>query len=145
MLRPGVSPEQKAQVEQKLNSVKQELEENEPMMREAQEKYESLQKDGQGSQLKMKDAKKGQAELNEAKNKLASAKRRLTIAEENVSRDSAEEKNEIRNNLRQNIKQYLSSLENASGHHDEYLKFSCEIAGINMTEEGKRQTLANMK
>ncbi len=145
MLRPGVSPEQKAEVEQRLNIVKNELEAIGPKMAEVQEKFESLQRDGQQVQSRMKDAQKGKGELKDAKNKLASAERKLIAAEKQLSKDSAAEKRQIRNNLRQNIKQYLSSLENASAHYDEYLKLSCEIAGIDMTEEGKRQKLALMK
>eukprot|EP00551_Chaetoceros_affinis_P006129 CAMPEP_0203670242 /NCGR_PEP_ID=MMETSP0090-20130426/6384_1 /ASSEMBLY_ACC=CAM_ASM_001088 /TAXON_ID=426623 /ORGANISM="Chaetoceros affinis, Strain CCMP159" /LENGTH=1165 /DNA_ID=CAMNT_0050535065 /DNA_START=104 /DNA_END=3601 /DNA_ORIENTATION=+ len=144
MLRPGVSPEQKAQVEQHLNAVREQIEELQPKMDQVQEKFESLQRDGQEVQLKMKDAQKGKSDRNEVKNKLGSAKRKLASAEKEVSRDSADEKRRIRSNLRQNIKQYLSSLESASAHYDEYLKLSCEIAGIDMTEEGKRQMLANM-
>ena len=139
MLKPGVSPEYKAQVEDQLNNLKREADEIQPMMAEAEQRYESFQSTGQLAHGKMKDAQKGKQELQEANNKVVVAKRKLRDAERDSSTDCNEEKRNIRIELTQNVNKYLSSLKAAGAKYDEFLATSCEIAGIDMTEEGKRQ------
>ena len=139
MLKPGVSPEYKAQVEDQLNNLKREADEIQPMMAEAEQRYESFQSAGQLAHGKMKDAQKGKQELQEANNKVVVAKRKLRDAERDSSTDCNEEKRNIRIELTQNVNKYLSSLKAAGAKYDEFLATSCEIAGIDMTEEGKRQ------
>jgi chromosome segregation ATPase len=144
MLKPGVAPEEKARAEDQMNKIERELQGIQPKMDEVQRKYEDLQKEGQQAYAKMKDAKMGQQELQDAKNKVASAKRKLRSAEESVSTDTGEQKRKIKEEIKQNLKLTLSSLEYASAKYDEILRICCEIAGIDMNEEGKRQKRDNL-
>lgn len=139
MLKPGVAPELKERVEADMKNIERELDEITPKLEEFKQKQESMLQAGQEAHRKMKDAQKGKQELDEAKNKVTLAKRKLREAEKEISKDNCAEKKEIKKALRQNVEKYLTTLETASLKHDEYLRASAEIAGIELTEEGKRQ------
>lgn len=145
MLRPGVAPEEKERVENAMKNIQRELEALHPSVKEKEEEHESLQREGQEVTHRLKDAQKGRQELQEARNRVNVAKRKLRDAETEISRDSGAEKREIKNKLRQSVKGGLASLQAASEKYDEFLKASTELAGIQLTEEGKRQEYNNLR
>mmetsp|Transcript_11875 Transcript_11875/g.14741 ORF Transcript_11875/g.14741 Transcript_11875/m.14741 type:complete len:1161 (+) Transcript_11875:53-3535(+) len=144
MLRPGVPPEEKVKLQNLVAELQREIDDLHPQLKEKEVEYNEVQAAGQGAHAKMKDAQRAKQELNDAKSKVAAAKRKLQSAEKEAATDNVAEKRRVRKNMMQSIEKYLSTLELASANHDEYLKSSFELSGIAMTEEGKRQKIANL-
>ena len=136
MLSPGVSPEQKEAVERQIQQVDAEIRQLEPDLKEVTSLYNSIQEDGQAVTLRAKDAKKAKNELEDAKKKVALAKRKLREAEEEASKDNDAEKNKHITDLKSHVANSILALENASNKYDEWMKTNRSLAGIKMTEEG---------
>lgn len=145
MLRPGVAPEVKERAENRVNELIGECRDIEPKMHDAQAKHEALQMEGQAAHAKMKDAQKGRSELHEAKRKLDVLQRKLKAAEEDISNDTVAEKKGKRIQLKQYVEKYLESLQRSSDKYQEYLKATTELSGVELSEEGKRQSQRNLE
>ena len=144
MLKPGVAPEQKQQLESYIQRLEADINGMAPQMKESEDKHFALQKDGQAAVAKMKDAKKGHTELDEAKRKVQLAKRKYVSAQNDVSNDTIQEKKQVKEQIRQNLLACIVSLEKAGEKYDQFLKTSTEISGIDLAEVGKRQILQNL-
>jgi len=138
MLSPGVSPEQKEVANKQLNDAEKKLHELSPVMDQAADKYDLLQRDGQKSSFTYKDAKKAIEELKRTKTKVNMAKKRLHEAEQNASKDNESEKRQHIKELKNQVSNYISHLESASEKFDEVMKAETTLTGIRVSEDGLR-------
>jgi len=136
LLSPGVSPEDKNDLEKQLQAIENDIRNLEPGMKEAAAEYESLQKNGQQSSYRYKDAAKALEELGHTKNKVLMAKRKLREAELEASKDNVHEKRQLIKQLKKYISNYVSYLENASENFDSWMSSESTLTGIKVSEDG---------
>ena len=77
-------------------------------MNSAGAEYEALQKSGQESSYRYKDAHKALEELGRTKKREAMAKRKLQEAEQDASKDNVHEKRQLIKLLKKQVSDYVS-------------------------------------
>jgi len=135
LLSPGVPPEEKERIENEIKNIENEIKILEPMMQEAGTEYESLQKSGQQISYKYKDASKALDELRSAKQKVTFAKRKLREAEQDASKDNANEKRQLMKVLKKQVSNYVLYLESASENFDSWIESESILTGIRVSED----------
>lgn len=145
MLSPGVSPEDKNDLEKQLQAIENDIRNLEPGMQEAAAQYESLQKSGQQSSYRYKDAAKALDELGHTKTKVVMAKRKLREAELEASKDNVHEKRQLIKQLKKHVSSYVTYLENASENFDSWMRSESTLTGIRVSEEGLQERERKLK
>lgn len=144
MLSPGVSQEEKAQAERDLKVAEEEYQRLHPRVAEAQKSFERLQQEAQQLSLKFKDAKQGKADYQQHKERLESAKRKVTEAKKEASKDNNAEKKRLIRQIRDHMIRHTAEIEKATSNYNDYLDAVARQAGIAMSEDGlisKKQQL----
>ncbi len=135
MLSPGVSPEEKQAVQEKLDAAKLEVQALEPEVHEATAAIDKAATEAQAAHSKQKDASQAITERVELENKVERCKSQLRESQKVLSKGDDNEKKNLVKNLKTLISQYMGSLESSSLHCDEWMKANLTLVGVRLNEE----------
>ena len=139
MLAPGVSAEEKAQLEAEVDRLNEQVERTAPEEEATAKVYYDLQEQGQEVQRALVEAKNSRLSLKSFLSKLEQAKRKLAEFEEAVTSrgdDDKSEKDAVVARLRRHVSNSLGALEVAAAQHTRLMETTYTLAGIKMTEDG---------
>lgn len=135
MLSPGVSPEEKQAIQEKLDAANIEVQALEPEVQEACSTIDKAYADAQNAHTKFKDVTKALSERDELEKKMENLQRRLKDLEKEASKGNDNEKKATVKSLKNHISQYIGCLESSTLHCDEWMKANLSLAGVKLNEE----------
>lgn len=142
MLKPGVPPEQKEKVQRQLETVQEEVEQLQPAIAAATQAHDTAMAEAQDIQKRFNDAKSGRREIQNAEQKVEISRRKLREAQKDAGKDNNTEKKRCVKKMKDHIKKFVANLETAAERYDAYLNANESLAGIKMSEDGLRESLA---
>jgi len=146
MLAPGVTDEQKAQMQGKIQQLEDDMEQKRPELEKLEASLKDLEANGQLMQARLVEAKKTLTALAAQEQKLKTAKKKLRNAEVTASTDMGDRKKELVKDMMNRIKNGLSSLETHNQCHGHMMASTHTMAGVKINQDGliaaERKTMA---
>mmetsp|Transcript_15087 Transcript_15087/g.30407 ORF Transcript_15087/g.30407 Transcript_15087/m.30407 type:complete len:272 (+) Transcript_15087:826-1641(+) len=136
LLKKGVNPEAVAELQRDIDGIRADLQQRIPRQKEEEEKHLALQAEGQDFTKRRDVAKAKKQNIANAQRKVRDARVKLQGLEEDASKDTNAEKNDIVKNLMKAITSDIKLLDTAGSHYDEVMKASHRLCGVKMNDSG---------
>jgi len=136
MLAPGVTDEQKAQMQGRVTQLEEDMEKHRPAIEELEKSLSELEANGQLMAARLGEAKKTLTQLAAAQQKLKTAKKKLKANEVAASTDMGDRKKELVKDMMNRIKNGLSSLETHNQCHVHMMTSTHTMAGVKINQDG---------
>jgi chromosome segregation ATPase len=135
LLKPGVNPEKKKQLEEQIQQLNEQLREREQSHGELRANKDDIEKQAQEALGRVRHAKDAQKQIATHRSSLQRAKKKVHELEKGNTYDSKGEKTKLLKKIQGHMKSMVTALEAHADQQGQVMKFTFSQAGVRLNQD----------